>query len=802
MEALKQDIRYGFRTLMRNPGLTAVMVLALALGIGANTAIFSVVNAVLLNPLPYAEPERIVWIWGYNAPRGAFNASISAPDFIDYRDDSQSFEQLAAFTALPTGITLTGADQPERIDALVVSTGFFESLGAQPAMGRTFISEEEQAGKHNVVVISHGLWQRRLGLDPEIIGKSLTLNGGSFTIVGVMGADFKFPVQVDLWAPIVFHPLDPTSRGRHWLRAIGRLKPGVTVEQAQSEIDAIALGLAEQYPDTNVDYTAKLVPLRERIVGSVQPAILMLLGAVGFVLLIACANVANLLLARAATRHREIAIRMALGATRSRLIRQLLTESLMLSMLGGTVGLLLALWGVDLLAAVTPGDIPRVDEIGIDGRVLAFTIAVSLFTGLLFGLVPALQASKPDLNESLKEGSKTSSTGARRNQVRSLLVVSEIALSLVLLIGTGLMIKSFMQLQRVEPGFDPANVLTMQLSLPPATYREDHQYVAFYQQLFEQIKATAGVKSAGAISELPLTRQRNDAPFTIEGQPPLPTGKQPVADVRTITPDYFSAMGIPLLRGRHFTDADTQQSAKVIIINDTLAQEFFGDEDPIGKRITIDPTTYQIIGIARGVRHRGLRGQPFREIYFSYYQDPRTAMNLVVRTTGDPLSLASVVQNHVKAIDKDQPVSNITTMEQLVASSIAQPRFHMSLLGIFAAVALVLAVVGIYGVMNYSVTQRTHEIGIRLALGAGARDIFRLVVGQAALMTLLGVALGLAASFALTRLISAMLFGVSPTDPFVFAALSAVLAGVALGASFIPARRAIRVDPVVALRHE
>jgi putative ABC transport system permease protein len=796
-----QDIRYGVRGLWKSPGFAAAAVLVLALGIGANSAIFSVVNAVLLRSLPYANAERLVWVGGKvgSNPR----ASVSPADFVDYRAQSNSFEEFAASTSVAVPLNLTGAGEPERLIGSAVTTNYFRAFGVKPLLGRTFNPEEEKtAGGPPVVVLSHGLWQRRFGADPNVIGKTVTIDGKTATIVGVAPQSFQYPAGTEVWAPLTFDSPEMKVRRAHFLRPIGLLKPNVSLAQAQAETDVIARRLEQQYPESNTKWSLNLVPLQEQVVGSVRTSLWVLLGAVGFVLLIACANVANLMLARATARHKEIAIRTALGASRARVVRQLLTESLLLSLLGGAVGVLLAMWSVDVLVSLAQGNVPRAAEIGIDARVLGFTLAVSVLTGAVFGLFPALRASKPDLNEVLKEGGR-SSVGVRHNRVRSSLVVAEVALALMLLVGAGLLIRSFVGLQRVNPGFDPRGVLTMRVSLSRSKYAKPEQGAQFFDQLQQRVAALPGVEAVGTISELPLSGQPNDTYFTVAEHPPQDSTQQVTADFRRINHDYFHAMSIPLLRGRPFTEQEARGDAKVVVINETLARSFFPDEDPLGKHLVIEldgKAPYEIVGVVADVRHRSLETGVYQMMYVPTLKVSNN--NLVLRTASDPAAMASAVRQQVAAIDKDQPVSAIRTMTDVLSESVAQQRFRTMLLAAFAAVALLLAAVGIYGVISYSVTQRTHEIGVRMALGAQRRDVVRLVVRGGLALTLLGVCLGLAGSFALTRVMSGLLFGVSATDPVTFAAITALLTAVALLACYLPARRATRVDPMVALRYE
>jgi putative ABC transport system permease protein len=806
MESLFQDVRYGFRMLLKNPGFTIVAIIALALGIGANSAIFSVVNAVLLRPLPYEESDKLLLLSERSPVLEGM--SVSYPNFLDWRTQNTAFEHLAVFRR--NSFNLIGGGEPEQLIGGQVSADLFPALRVKPAIGRTFLPEEDKPEGVPVVLLSHGLWQRRFGSDPNIVGQTLTLNSKGYTVIGVMPANYQFPNRTELWVPVGQESGQKSwqQRGNHpGLYGIARLKPGVNLEQARTELDTIAVRLEQQYPDTNTGNRISINYLLDQIVSDIRPALYVLLSAVGFVLLIACANVANLFLARAATRQKEIAVRIALGASRFRLIRQLLTESVMLSIVGGGLGLALAKWGVALLIKVSPNAIPRSGEISLDKRVLLFTLGLSFLTGIVFGLVPALQASKPDLNETLKDATKGSSGGARRQRFRNGLVISEVALALVLLIGGGLMLRSFYLLQKVDPGFGADHLLSFQISLPQSTYPEDQQRIAFFEQVVQRLSALPGVDSAAIASGLPLGNNGNQTSFFIEGQPEPEPGKTPLAEVVRISPNYFRTMRIPLLKGRELNVQDSKDSPKVLLVDEAFARRYWPNDDPIGKRINFGGKGHvnlvTVVGIIGRVKMEGLDTDSNRvQAYFPYSQGPWNGMTVVMRASGDPASLTAAARQQILEIDKDQPISNVKTIDQIWNDSVAPQRLNMLLLGTFAAVALILATVGIYGVMSYSVSQRTHEIGIRIALGAQQRDVLKLVVGQAMILAFIGVVVGLVTSFALTRLMSKMLFGVSATDPFIFSSIVVLLLSVSLIASFVPARRATRVDPIVALKYE
>ncbi|MBD0372907.1 MAG: ABC transporter permease [Pyrinomonadaceae bacterium] len=816
LEQLLQDIKYGMRSLRRAPGFTIVAVVTLALGIGANTAIFSVVNAVLLRPLPYAESDQLI------TPMGEKNSSsartvVSYPDYLDWREQTQTLEYVAAYRQSSL-LLRRGDTEPEPLYGENVSADLFPLLRVQPVLGRAFTRAEDQPKSEPVILISYSVWQRRFNSDPNIIGQQLQRGGAGAgpTIIGVLPEGFSFPVQAG--RTDFLRPIAPAlgewadRRGAYSLRVIARLKPGVTAQQAESEMHTIGERLEQQYPDEGFRLGARFVSLYEDVVGQVRTSLLVLLGAVCLVLLIACANVANLLLARATARHREVAIRTALGASHGRVMRQLFTESLLLSLTGGALGMLLAVWGVDLLVAHTTLNIPRLRDVHLDARVLAFTFAISALTGILFGLAPTLQAMRVDLQEALKEGARSVTDGAGRSRVRGLLVVLEVALSLMLLIGAGLLIKSFVRLRGVNPGFDPEHVLTTDLSLSKVKYPEPEQQQQLFAQLIERLRSVPGVESAAVIYPLPFGGTTSGNSFIIEGRPePLPSEK-PAANYRAISPDYFRLLRIQLLRGRSFTEQDSAKAPPVLIINETFARRFFPGQDPLGQRIAIERARgnkavqdmREIVGVVSDVRHEGLDEAAGPEFYVPYMQAPESYMNVVVRTNDavNQAGMIASIRETIKASDREQYIPNIQPVTELIAESVADRRFNALLTGLFAAVALLLASVGIYGVMAYTVAQRTHEIGVRMALGARPVDILRLVLRQGLRLILFGVALGIVAALLLTRMLVGLLYGVPPTDPATFATVASLLILVALMACYVPARRATKVDPLIALRYE
>ncbi|HEX7315757.1 MAG TPA: ABC transporter permease [Pyrinomonadaceae bacterium] len=810
MRTLWQDVRYGARAMRANPGFTLVAVVALALGVGANTAIFSVVNAVLLRPLQYPNAGRIVAIQELS-PEGR-RVQVTPANFLDWREQATAFERMAAIFTRPANLAV--GDEAERIDFAMASVSLFEVFGVRPRAGRFFLPEEEKAGHASVVVLSHGLWQRRFGADPSIIGRSITLDGLPYEVVGVAPEGFSYPDKTEVWVPPFARV--PTlsaqqdverARGFGFLSAVALLKESETLEHARAEMEAITTRLRQQYPESNSKRFNRVVTLHEHLVGESSRALLMLLGAVALVLLIACANVANLLLARAAGRQKELAVRAALGATRLRLARQLLVESVLLALAGGAAGLLLGWWGVDLLKGLLPAEFPRAAGIGVDPRVLGFTLLVSCATGIAFGLAPALQFTRPDLHGALKESARGSTGGASGGRLRSLLIVAEVALSLVLLVGAGLLFRSFLTLRAVELGFRPQSVLTFRLSPSGERFQANAQFTNFYRDVAERVGTLPGVEAVGFINTLPLLKGPTSG-IQFEGRAPLRRDQRPSVNYRSVSPDYFHAAGIPVVKGRVPDARDTENAPLVLAVNQALARRDFPDEDPIGKRISYgigpdgQPIWKEIVGVVADVRSEEPGREPAPEIYASYLQDPFAGMSYVVRTSVEPEGVVPGVREAVRAVDRAQPVADVRTMEQVVGESFAQPRFNSLLLGLFACMALLLAAAGIYGVMSYAVTQRTHEIGIRIALGARRGDVLRLVVGRGMALAAAGVGLGLVAAFALTRLMAGLLYGVSAADPATYAAVALLLTAVALLASYIPARRATKVDPMVALRYE
>jgi predicted permease len=812
MESFLQDCRYAVRILARSPGFTLIAVLALALGIGANSAIFSIVNAVILKPLPYDKPEQLVQLWMRFTGIGIPNDQnwVSAPEFVDLQQN-QSFSHLAAISSNSFNINLSGT--PERIDSAVVSTSFFPLLGVQAQLGRVFLPEEGQPGRDRVVLLSDGLWRRRFGADPAISGRKLVMNGQSYLVVGVLPRDFQLPLEAEVWTPLVFSAddLSPNNRGNHSYQVIARIKPGLSLDQARADMDVVSQRIIEQhrdYPYRQFNFRVLTIPLLEQQIGDIKTALWVLMSAVGLVLLIACANVANLLLVRASSREREIAVRQALGVSRWRLLRQLLTESAILGLLAGIIGLFLGYWALRLLTTLAATSFPRVVEAHMDLRVLAFTLLVSLATGLLFGLAPAF-SSRHVTHDALKEGGRGGTAGAGSQRLRGMLVVAEVALSLTLLVGAGLLIHSFLRLQDVDTGFRPEGVLTMRISLPSEKYAKIEQNRAFFRALLAQIRQLPGVDSAGGVTGLPLSGTGGSGTTTVDSQAVQPQDASPEADQRPVFPGYFEALAIPLVRGRYFDQRDNETAAPVAIIDETMANTYWPKEDPIGKRIKQggrqSPQPWRtIVGVVRHVRYRTLESPSRVEFYWPYDQTsfPLGSMSLAIHTSSDPRSLAGVVQRQVQALDPDQPAYRIRTMGELMSESMARRRLSMLLLAIFAGLALALAAVGIYGIMSYSVAQRAHEVGIRMALGAGSMDVVRLVLGQSLGLTLAGILVGLMGSLALTNFLSSLLFNIKATDATTFLFVALILAVVAMVASFVPAYRATTVDPVDALRQE
>ncbi len=812
-ETLAQDVRYGARVLLKHKAFTAVAVITLALGIGANTAIFSVVNELLLRPLPYRDADRVVMLWEVS-PEGRHQNTTSRANFRAWRDQSTSFQHVAAFS--DQRFNLTGDGEPEEVSGQLALPEIFKVLGVDPILGRTLLPEDAEPGKPLVAVLSYGLWQRRFGGQSNVIGKPIVLNSRTFTIVGVMPRNFQFHIKqrsgtgrpAEVWTtlPMPSGSLE-ADRGR-FLSVVARLKDGVTPEQAAAELRTIQSRLSDEAPEFNKNFSGEVLPLREQFFGNVRRPLWLMLGAVGFVLLIACANVANLLLSLATSREKEIALRAALGARRSRIVRQLLTESLMLALLGSVLGLGFAWLGIKALVLIAPGDLLSLQSVGLNLSVLLWTLGVSVFTGIIFGLAPALHISRLNLNDSLKEGGKAESgqaSGSRR--LRSVLVVSEIALAVVLLASAGLLIRSFIRLQHVDRGFDTQNVISMVVRLPFARYREDAQLVTFFNQAMERLQRLPGVRSAGMVNFLPLYGGLGSSTgFKIMGRPESPPGQGPVTDVRVVDAGYFQTMGIPLLRGRNFSAPELREAKRVILINEALARKYFPNEDPIGQRLDVSmfetPVITEIVGVVGNVRYDSLIEEAPPAVYFPHPELAYPFMTFVLRTDGDPAAIAPAVQREIRALDPNQPISDVRTMEQVMSEAVSRSRFNTLLLALFAGLATLLSAVGIFGVMNYSVALRTREIGLRLAIGAQPRQVLLLILKQGLLLTVIGLGLGLIASFALTRLLSGLLFGVAAVDATTFTTISLLLVAVSMLACYLPARRAMRIDPMLALRYE
>src|SRR6266404_1229940 len=812
MDAFFRDLRYSLRLMIKSPAFTAVALLSIALGIGANTTVFSVINAVLLRSVPYKEPNTLMLLWGDTpgAPSHRNHSQVSATDVADFRTQTSVFEDVATYSGWYP--TMTGNGEAERIPAIQVGDGFFKIMKGQPLLGRVFIAEEQVDGKDFVIVLSYGLWQRRFGGDANIVGRTVQLNGRPYNIVGVMGPDFH-PLPATLVSPEgqFYRPVaenyDDLARDERHLRAIARLRPGATVQQARSEVKVIAQRLEQQHPLTNKDQGAYVVPITDEIIGGIRPTLLMIFGAVIFVLLVACANVANLLLARSSVRFKEITIRSAIGAARTQIIRQLLTESLVLALVGGGLGLLLAIWGTGIVESAGSKINPMFHDIHVDMRCLAFTFGVSIITGLIFGLAPAMQISRTNLAESLKESGRGSGPSASSNRLRSVLVISEIAMTLVLLVCAGLLIRTVMRLRNVDTGFNAQNILAMNIGLPGIKYPKPENQIAFFKQVSERIKSLPGVTAAGTTSVLPLSDNFDGRGLLVEDHP-KPRGEEITVYLYIASPGYLRAMEIPLVKWRAITEEDTMDSAKTVLINSTMAAQLWPNQDPIGKRIRFpgsekNPEPWRtVVGVVKDVSQYALDQKPPMQIYVPHAQFPTGFSTIVVKTEKEPMAMTSAIRREILAIDKDQAVFNVTTLEQLMGDSIAIRRFFMFLLLVFAALALTLAAVGIYGVMSYVAAQRTHEIGIRMALGAQANDVLKLIIGNGMALALIGVIAGLAGSFALTRLMSGLLFGVSATDAVTFLVVSVGLIVVALFACYIPARRVTKVDPLTALRYE
>jgi len=811
MDSIIKDIRYGVRGLLKHPGFTAIVVITLALGIGASTAIFSVVDNVLLRRLPYRNAERIVAIQEVN--REGKRGQVTSANFLDWRKQNTVFEHLAAIKTTTSNLAL--ADQAERIDLAQTNANFFDVFGVTPQYGRLFIPQDEQVGHDPVVVVSNTLWQRRFGSDPSLVGKPITLDGRNFTVIGIAPPGFQYPDKTELWVPPLqlvpelFPSQDVTqTRGMGYLAAIALLKPGVSQQQAAAEMETITARLRQQYPETNNRRFDRVVSLHQHLIGDTNKVLWLLLGAVTFVLLIGCANVANLLLASGASRQKEMAIRTALGASRWRVMRQLFTESTILALTGGAAGVLIAIWGLAAIRKLLPVDFPRLNEIHLDMRILGFTFAASVLTGILFGLVPALQISRPDVQESIRETGRGASASRRQSRFRQALIACEVALCVVLLAGAGLLFRSFLRLQSVSPGFVSEQVLTARLTPSGTRFTTQADFDKFYNTVLEKISTVPGVQDAGIINTLPLDKGPTTG-FRVEGRPIETRDKWPMVNFRSVSPNYFRAMGIPVVQGRAYTDRDDANAQSVIIINQQTVRDIFPNENPIGKRITFgsvdqnqQPLWVEIVGVVANIRSLELREESTPEIYFPAMQNSWPAVSLVVRSSVEPESLSGSIRQVVHDVDKSVPVSQVKTMDHIVTESITQPRFNLFLLGLFSTVAMLLSAAGIYGVTAYTVSQRTHELGIRLALGAQVSDVLKMILGQGMAVIGIGLVLGLAAAFALMRLLRSLLFGVGENDPLTFAAITLVLLTVALVACYIPARRATKVDPLEALRAE
>jgi len=806
MDQLIQDIRYAFRMMFKNPGFTFVALITLALGIGANTAIFSLVNGLLLRPLPYGNPDRIVMVWQDYRERNGRDKEWTSPDtFFDWRDQNHSFESISVIDGwLPTIL----GGEPEQIPGATVTYNMFSVLGVSPAIGRTFVAEEDKPNGRKVVILSDGLWKRKFAGDRNVIGKDILINGEKYSVIGVMPPKFEFPMEpaAQIWTPMQVDSTNSCGRDCITLRSIARLKPGITLAQAKSDMNLVAQRLQQQYPEQYRKVGITLTPLQEELTEEIRPALLVLLAAVGLVLLITCANVANLLLVRASGRKSEIAIRSALGAGKSRLRRQLITENMLLALIGGALGIFVGVIGIDILIKLLPEDLSIIGirNVSIDLRVLIFTLGISLATGLIFGLLPLLQFTDPKIGESLKEGGRNR-LGTGNSKIRSFLVVSEVAFALMLLIGAALLMKSFLRLMNVNPGFESQNVLTMQLNLPDTRYAEQVQIRDFYSQLLEKLKSLPGVINAGTTNALPLGGSYTDTTFLIEGQSPEGRKDQSVW-FQLISDQYLQTMGIRLLKGRYFTDRDNFDAPRVVIVTESFAHRYFPDGNAIGKRLNFNnpekPVWREIVGVASDVKQFGLNKEVPVAIYLHQKQSASPFVTLAVRTSKNPLNLASEIRSQVWSIDKNLAVSNVQTMEQVVVKTVNTPRITLSLIGAFAAAALLLAALGLYGVVSYSAAQRTNEIGIRMALGARENDVLKMVVGQGMTLAAIGVVIGLIGAYALTHLMSKLLFGVSATDPLIFVTIAGLLSLIALIASYIPAHRASKIDPVIALRYE